>query len=66
MSTDEARWIALARDGDRPAFRRLVDLHARALYATCHRITRDAALAEVFEDEMELVHEAGGFGWGGE
>jgi len=46
MSTDEARWIALARDGDRPAFRRLVDLHARALYATCQRITRDAALAE--------------------
>jgi len=46
MSTDEARWIAQARDGDRLAFRRLVDAHARPLYAVCVRITRDAAIAE--------------------
>ena len=46
MSTEEARWIAQARDGDRLAFRRLVDAHARPLYALCVRITRDAATAE--------------------
>jgi RNA polymerase sigma-70 factor (ECF subfamily) len=46
MSTEEARWIAQARDGDRLAFRRLVDAHARPLYALCVRITRDPATAE--------------------
>jgi len=46
MSTEEARWIAQARDGDRLAFRRLVDAHARPLYALCVRITRDPAVAE--------------------
>jgi len=46
MSTEEARWIAQARDGDRYAFRRLVDAHARPLYRVAVRITRDPGLAE--------------------
>lgn len=46
MATDEERWVEQARRGDRNAFRRLVETHARALFALCARITRDAALAE--------------------
>jgi len=46
MANDEERWVADARRGDRTAFRRLVDAYARALFALCVRITRDAALAE--------------------
>lgn len=42
----DARWVDQARQGDTTAFRRLVDAHARALYAVCERITRDAQLAE--------------------
>ena len=46
MATDEESWVAAARHGDREAFRRLVEAHARPLFALCSRITRDAALAE--------------------
>jgi len=46
MANDEARWIDAVRQGDRDAFRHLVDVHARPLFALCMRITRDAALAE--------------------
>jgi RNA polymerase sigma-70 factor (ECF subfamily) len=46
MATDEQRWVAAARRGDRDAFRRLVEAHARALFTLCVRITRDAMLAE--------------------
>ena len=43
---DEQSWVAAARQGDRNAFRRLVDAHARPLYGLCGRITRDPVLAE--------------------
>lgn len=46
MATDEERRVDQARRGDRNAFRRLVEDHARPLYALCARITRDPALAE--------------------
>jgi RNA polymerase sigma-70 factor (ECF subfamily) len=46
MANDEERWVAAARRGDRSAFRQLVEAYARALFALCVRITRDAALAE--------------------
>jgi len=46
MANDEERWVAAARRGDRSAFRHLVEAYARALFALCVRITRDAALAE--------------------
>jgi len=46
MATDEERWVAAARQGDREAFRHLVEAHARPLFALCSRITRDATLAE--------------------
>ena len=46
MANDEGRWVAAARRGDRDAFRRLVEAYARALFALCVRITRDAAIAE--------------------
>jgi RNA polymerase sigma-70 factor (ECF subfamily) len=46
MSGDEARNVALARQGDGHAFRRLVDAHARPLFGVCVRITHDPALAE--------------------
>lgn len=39
-------WVALARNGDQTAFRRLVEAHARPLFGVCVRITRDATLAE--------------------
>jgi RNA polymerase sigma-70 factor (ECF subfamily) len=43
---EEEQWVDAARRGDRAAFRRLVEAHARALFTLCARITRDAALAE--------------------
>ena len=43
---DEAAWVEAVRRGDRTAFRRLVEAHARPLYGVCGRITRDPALAE--------------------
>jgi len=46
MANDEERWVEAARHGDREAFRRLVEAHARPLFALCSRITRDPALAE--------------------
>jgi RNA polymerase sigma-70 factor, ECF subfamily len=46
MATEEARWVAEARRGDRNAFRRLVEAYSRALFALCMRITRDATMAE--------------------
>jgi RNA polymerase sigma-70 factor (ECF subfamily) len=46
MANDEERRVAAARRGDRGAFRQLVEAYARALFALCVRITRDAALAE--------------------
>lgn len=46
MANDEARWIEAVRQGDRDAFRRLVETYARPLFALCMRITRDAGLAE--------------------
>lgn len=46
MANDEEHWVADARRGDRSAFRRLVEAYARALFALCVRITRDATLAE--------------------
>jgi RNA polymerase sigma-70 factor (ECF subfamily) len=46
MANDEERWVEAARRGDRNAFRRLVEVYARALFALCVRITRDAAIAE--------------------
>ena len=46
MTTEDEHWIALARDGNAVAFRRLVEPHARALFGLCARITRDTALAE--------------------
>lgn len=46
MANEEERWAQAARRGDRDAFRRLVEAHARPLFALCARITRDAALAE--------------------
>lgn len=46
MTDDEARWIARAGAGDAVAFRRLVDVHAGALYRVCARITGDKAIAE--------------------
>ncbi|UXI68880.1 RNA polymerase sigma factor [Tahibacter amnicola] len=44
--TNEDEWVAAARNGDRVAFRRLVDAHARTFHALAARITRDATLAE--------------------
>jgi len=46
MAKDEQHWVAAARGGDRSAFRPLVEAHARALFALCMRITRDATMAE--------------------
>jgi RNA polymerase sigma-70 factor (ECF subfamily) len=46
MATDEERWVQGARQGDRTAFRHLVEAHARPLFVLCSRITRDAATAE--------------------
>jgi RNA polymerase sigma-70 factor (ECF subfamily) len=46
MTDDEARWIARAGRGDAVAFRRLVEVHAGALYRVCARITGDKAIAE--------------------
>jgi len=46
MTTDEARWIARASEGDAAAFRHLVDAHATQLFRVCARITGDKALAE--------------------
>jgi RNA polymerase sigma-70 factor, ECF subfamily len=46
MANHEERWVAAARRGDRDAFRHLVEVYARALFALCVRITRDGALAE--------------------
>ncbi|HSE13375.1 MAG TPA: sigma-70 family RNA polymerase sigma factor [Rudaea sp.] len=46
MATEEVRWVAEARRGDRNAFRHLVEAYSRALFALCMRITRDAAMAE--------------------
>ena len=46
MIETDARWVERAREGDTAAFKRLVDAHARPLFALCERITRDAALAE--------------------
>ncbi|WP_395681177.1 RNA polymerase sigma factor [Dokdonella sp.] len=46
MTDDEARWIARAGEGDAVAFRRLVEVHAGALYRVCARITGDKAIAE--------------------
>ncbi|MEO8670947.1 MAG: RNA polymerase sigma factor [Tahibacter sp.] len=44
---DQAQqWVEQARQGDRHAFRRLVEAQARPLFTLCARITRDAALAE--------------------
>lgn len=45
MTVEDER-VARARQGDRDAFRRLVEGETRALYAVAARITRDAALAE--------------------
>jgi RNA polymerase sigma-70 factor, ECF subfamily len=45
MTVDDER-VARARNGDRDAFRRLVEGETRPLYAVAARITRDAALAE--------------------
>ncbi len=46
MTGEEQERIAAAVRGDRQAFRRLVDAHARTLYRVALRITRDPALAE--------------------
>jgi RNA polymerase sigma-70 factor (ECF subfamily) len=46
MANDEQRWVAAAQRGDRSAFRPLVEARARALFALCMRITRDATMAE--------------------
>jgi RNA polymerase sigma-70 factor (ECF subfamily) len=46
MANDEERWVAAAQRGERDAFRHLVEMYARALFALCVRITRDAGLAE--------------------
>jgi RNA polymerase sigma-70 factor (ECF subfamily) len=46
MATEEVRWVAEARRGDRNAFRLLVEAYSRALFALCMRITRDATMAE--------------------
>jgi RNA polymerase sigma-70 factor (ECF subfamily) len=46
MTGEEQERIAAAIRGDRQAFRRLVDAHARPLYRVALRITRDPALAE--------------------
>ena len=46
MATDEVRWVAEARRGDRNAFRHLVEAYSRALFALCMRITRDSTMAE--------------------
>lgn len=45
MTVEDER-VVLARNGDRAAFRRLVEAETRPLYAVAARITRDAALAE--------------------
>lgn len=45
MTAEDER-VARARNGDRAAFRRLVESETRPLYALAARITRDAALAE--------------------
>jgi RNA polymerase sigma-70 factor, ECF subfamily len=46
MSEGERQTIAAARRGDRAAFRRLVDAHARGIFPVCYRILGDAGLAE--------------------
>jgi RNA polymerase sigma-70 factor, ECF subfamily len=43
---DESAWVEQARQGNRTAFRHLVDAHARPLFHVCARITHDAAQAE--------------------
>jgi RNA polymerase sigma-70 factor (ECF subfamily) len=43
---DEDAWVAQARQGNRQAFRHLVDAHSRPLFHVCARITHDAAHAE--------------------
>ena len=45
MSREE-ELVGRARDGDREAFRQLVQAHGRRLYQVCVRLTRDEALAE--------------------
>jgi RNA polymerase sigma-70 factor, ECF subfamily len=45
MTVEDER-VARARNGDRGAFRRLVEGETRPLYAVAARITRDPALAE--------------------
>jgi RNA polymerase sigma-70 factor, ECF subfamily len=44
--------VARARDGDRDAFRALVDLHSRYIYSLAHRMTGNA------EDAEDVVQEA--------
>lgn len=46
MDDSEQPLVERAREGDREAFRRLVDAHARHLYHVCYRVTGDADLAE--------------------
>lgn len=46
MEHSEQALVERAREGDREAFRSLVDAHARPLYRVCFRVTGDAALAE--------------------
>ncbi|WP_395788931.1 RNA polymerase sigma factor [Aquimonas sp.] len=46
MSSDPTAILSAARGGDAAAFRQLVELHSRAVFQLCWRITRDVALAE--------------------
>jgi RNA polymerase sigma factor (sigma-70 family) len=52
MDVSDPSVVAKARDGDRDAFRALVDLHSRYIYSLAHRMTGNA------QDAEDVVQEA--------
>lgn len=52
MNERDAQVVARARDGDRDAFRALVETHSRYVYSLAHRMTGNA------QDAEDVVQEA--------
>ena len=54
MTQTDAATVALARGGDREAFRALVERHGRAVFRLAHRMTGNAQDAEDVVQETFL------------